>query len=76
MRAIRAARLQTDSENVAGSFATGQAGWLNTSNVAQIRPAASRPAANGKEAVHVAPIKQRAATDRVMMVRIGWLRVG
>ena len=51
------------------TVAMGQAGWLNKSIVAQNRPAASRPAANGREAVQVAATKQRAAADRAMMVR-------
>ena len=42
---------------------------MNKSTVAHIRPAASRPAASGNDAVQVAPIKQNAATDRAMMVR-------
>ena len=42
---------------------------MNRSIVAENRPAASRPAASGSDAVHVAPIKQNAATDRAMMVR-------
>ena len=34
---------------------------MNKSTVAQIRPAASKPAARGSDAVHVAPTKQAAA---------------
>ena len=66
---MRAARVVAASENKAGLVAMGQAGWLNKSSVAHSRPAASRPAASGSDAVHVAPIKQNAATDRAMMVR-------
>ena len=66
---MRAARVVAASENEAGLVAMGQAGLFNKSIVAENRPAASRPTANGREAVHVAPIKQVTATDRAMMVR-------
>ena len=52
------------------TVAMGQAGWLNKSTVAQNRPAASRPAASGNDAVHVAPTKQAAAIVFVMVRQV------
>ena len=47
----------------------GQAGLVDLSTVAQIRPATTRPAARGSDAVQVAPISRRADRVRVMMLR-------
>jgi hypothetical protein len=44
-------------------------GLFYLSSVAQIKPAATRAAANGSEAVQVAPTKQKAAAVRIMTVR-------
>lgn len=52
-----------------GEGATGQAGVLDRSTVAQIRPATMRPAARGSDAVHVAPIKRTADRVRITMVQ-------